>query len=202
MKPADIRSKTERKYRTHILDFPYPKPYCEDQNNVKAILLGCDPSNNHNKRLPYVFAIGSGDPVFTQFISSWKKSLKAIGLDFGCVYIQNLCQNYFDAETSENKIWKLIAELWIPVLKKELEIFDTSTPVLLTSEVLYEVLLKNPKEKRKAVDFYERKMPIPISASENKLERPLIPLYRHYKYNIEKSEWAEYRDSIIEFLYD
>ena len=70
----------------------------------------------------------------------------AINLSFDSVYVQNLCRNYFEHEASKNKIWKEVAELWIPDLKKELEIFDLSTLVLLSAQVLLEVLINDKKE--------------------------------------------------------
>jgi hypothetical protein len=196
MTPTEIRNKLKPEDRERVLDHPYPKAYCHDLNNVKAILLGCDPSNNHNKHLPYVFALESGDKKFNSFLKSWESSLEAIDLRFEMVYIQNLCRNYFEHETSQNKIWKEVAELWIPELKKELAVLDPEIPILLTSELLYEVLLKNPDEKVRAIDFYEMNMPIPIKSADNKLGRPLIPFYRHYKYQIDKVEWKPYRKRV------
>lgn len=37
-----------------------------------------------------------------------------------------------------------------------------------------------------------------LVASEDKLEWPPIPFNRHYKYNIEKSEWEGYKRRIID----
>lgn len=199
MTPNEIRTRLgEESNGSLILDFPYPKPYFKNPDNVRAILLGCDPSNKHNKHLPYVFALESGDKIFNVFLKSWGRSLQAIGLSFDVVYVQNLCRNYFEHETSKNKIWKEVAELWIPELKDELAMLDPSIPILLTSEVLYDVLLKNPEAKVRAIEFYELKAPIPINASDNKLDRPLIPFYRHYKYDITK--WEKYRNCIPKYL--
>lgn len=198
MSPVEIRNQLDPKYQSEVLDFAYPKLYCKNPNQVKAILLGCDPSNSHSKNLPYVFALESGLPIFRSFISSWNRSLGAINLGFDTVYVQNLCRNYFEHETSKNKIWKEVAKLWIPDLKKELEIFDLSIPVLLSAQVLLEALINDKKEMERARGFYNQKIPIPIKSTNNKLGRPLIPFYRHYVYNIRN--WEGYRNSIVECI--
>lgn len=169
----------------------FPKPYwnkSKDPNKVKAVYLGCDPTNKGNIPFDYAFAHGCNEPGFKRFITLHTKQIEAIGLEWESVYTQNLCQNYFMKETSKNiKIWKEAAiKVWIPVLKAELDnLFDSSIPVLLTSQLLLDVLLnedllegnKRPA-KYDAANFYKRKTEIPVPANQNKLERPLIPLYR------------------------
>ncbi|MCK5278007.1 MAG: hypothetical protein KAK04_05700 [Cyclobacteriaceae bacterium] len=195
MTPEEIRSKLlDESSRSLILDDPYPEAYYKDLDNVKAILLGCDPSNNYRVKFPYVFALQFDDSRFNAFKSNWKRSLGAINLGFDTVYIQNLCRNYFEHETSKNKIWKQVAELWIQELKEELDILTPNIPVLLSSEMLYQVLLNSDIEKVKAKDFYELKVPFLIKPTGNKLNRPLIPFYRHYRYDI--SKWERYKNSL------
>lgn len=170
----------------------FPKPYwnkSKDPKKVKAVYLGCDPTNKGNIQFDYAFAHGCNNPGFKRFVTLHTKQLKAIGLDRESVYTQNLCQNYFKEETSRNiKIWKEAAiKVWIPVLKAELDnLFDSSIPVLLTSQLLLDVLLnedllegnKRPA-KYDAANFYKPDPEIiPVPANQNKLERPLIPLYR------------------------
>lgn len=175
-----------------------PKPYPEKINNPKAILIGCDPSNNHNIRFKYVFALERTNKKFEGFLKSWDCSLCAIGLNFNKIYTQNLCRNYFKKETSKNKIWYKAAEIWIPELKKELDQFDKDVPVLMSSEYIYKSLLKNKKDFIKASAFYNCTKNIPISSKLNKLDRPLIPFYRHFKYSINKYPFYQIR--VIEIL--
>ena len=73
--------------------------------------------------------------------------MEVIDLNWEMVYTQNLCRNYFKSETSKNKIWKQAAEIWIDILKEELDdLFSTKILVLLTSQLLFDVLLKEKND--------------------------------------------------------
>ncbi len=177
---------------------PFPKPYRKDISKIKAIYLGCDPSNSHSHTLPYVFALESGFPIFKKFLKDHESNLNQVGLSWETVYVQNLCQNYFKKETADNwKLWKEVAKWWIPILKDELKQFDSSIPVMLTSAYLYKVL-KNG-DKFKPMDYYECTQPIPVPAEESKLERPLIPFYRNRRkvnYHLTNPKWIAYKERI------
>jgi hypothetical protein len=181
-----------------VLDYPYPKPYPETPMNVKTIMLGCDPSNRHYKDLKYVFAIGRGGK-FSGFLSSFQKNLNAIDLTFETVYSQNLCRNYFRVESGCNPYWDDFAKRWIDSLKRELSIFPENMPILLTSEMLLRVLANRPI--RSASDFYSQRIEIPIVKEENKLNRPLIPFYRHPRYILYSGRCNEYRDRVIKIIH-
>jgi len=179
-----------------------PKAYPPNPNlgNIKAILLGCDPSNKHSQELPYVFAINSGLRIFERFLNDLRSNLSEIGLNFESVYSQNLCRNYFKEETYMNPDWKNAAKYWIPILKEELTMFDVNIPVLLTSEILYKVLIEKGVRKHKAADFYNCRVDIPVPISNNKLERPLIPFYRNRRkvdYHLSNPNWDCYKKRII-----
>jgi hypothetical protein len=194
LKPEDLR----KKYGNRILLNAYPKPYPDKPSGTKAILLGCDPSNIHCNSLPYVFAINSSHKVFAPFVKQWDKMLDVIGLTRDTVYIQNLCRNYFTEESSKNKIWATVAKEWIPVLKDELKRFDKDIPVLLTSELLYKVLVEK-RPLTRAADFYNLRegLVFPIPAEENELNRPLIPFYRHRDYNlVPEDKFPGYKDAV------
>lgn len=187
----------------------FPKAYCTNKLEVKAIYLGCDPSNKHSNALPYAFALESGLKVFQPFINSHKENLEVIGLGWESVYVQNLCQNYFQEETSKNlRIWKKAAkEFWIAQLKEELDTqFEQNVPVLLTSQYLLEILGKGGIEKIKAPEFYNCSVDIPIPAEQNELGRPLIPMYRgkspklKISYHLKYQEWEPYKSKIVQFL--
>ena len=171
---------------------------------VKAIYLGCDPTNNsYNIEFEYAFAHEYKGPEFEQFLKMHTDQLEQIDLDWNRVYCQNLCRNYFTEETGVNKIWKKVAEeFWIERLKEELSVFDPEIPVLLTSQLLLEVLGDKETAKYSAPDIYECRTAIPVPADKNKLGRPLIPVYRgkspRYKvsYHLKNKQWEKYRDLI------
>jgi hypothetical protein len=172
---------------------PFPMPFYCDLSKVKAIYLGCDPSNTkYNQRFDYVFALPSGDDYgFRQFVRSHHSNLDEVGLSWETVYVQNLYQNYFTKETSKNyEDWKRATKIWIEHLRTELAIFSESVPVLLTSELLYKVLVREPEFHRKVSEFYKAPRNAPITSVRNALGRPLIPVYRHYKYALAK--WPKY----------
>jgi len=181
---------------------PFPKAYCKNIEEVKAIYLGCDPSNQHSQNLPYAFALESELNIFNSFIKSHEKNLNCIGLSWDNVYVQNLCQNYFKEETSKNfKVWKAAANMhWIEHLKNELDSrFKPEIPVFLTSQYLLDVLADSKWARILAPEFYECIKPIPIPANENKLNRPLIPMYRgksklyDVSYHLKYNKWENYR---------
>lgn len=187
-----------QQYPDKVLNLAYPKAYPNgtfDPKNIKGIVLGCDPSNFSNNgktvELETVFGI-SGKGQDKRYFKGVLDNLKQIGLLLENMYVQNLCQNYFYAITSENEIWEEVAKLWAVSLKKELTDLKIpeNVPVFLTSEKLYHVLLKEGKEKHKAKDLYTNPTLTPIKAGDNLLGRPLIPLYRHYAYNLDK--WKDY----------
>lgn len=188
---------------------PFPKPFFKDPNQVKAIYLGCDPSTTRKHEFKYAFAIGHENRHFKGFVTQHANNLDKVGLKLDQVYVQNLCQNYFKKETSKNlKVWKAAAnEFWIEYLRKELdELFDPDIPVLLTSQYLLEVLGDGKWKKVQAPDFYQCKIDIPIPANENKLGRPLIPMYRgksrsfKVSYHLKNEDWKEYRLRIKSYL--
>jgi len=164
---------------------PFPKHYPEKvkAEKVKAIYLGCDPTNKHTDKLPYVFALEDTPQELKAFVTMHSNQIKALGLTWNDVFVQNLCRNYFMDETNGViTFWKKVAkEYWIGKLKEELDDLKipNTVPILLSSIYLYEVLVDDAKWKKKiAPDFYNCKEDIPIPADKNKLGRPLIPLYR------------------------
>jgi len=157
MTENEILKELHFKFGDLILNNSFPKPYCKNLDTVKAILLGCDPTNKFSANLPYVFALESGLPIFNSFIAHWERSLNEIGLSLNNVYIQNLCKNYFVTETSCNRKWDKVARFWIPYLKEELCMFPKNIPVLLSSERLYKVLLNDDVGANKAIEIYQGK---------------------------------------------
>ena len=182
---------------------PFPDVWPVPISSVKAIYLGCDPTNKkYDNRFKYAFELPTGKEYhFGPFVKSHLRTLKEIRLDWGSVYAQNLCQNYFTEETNKNlEEWKKAAKIWIPILRTDLEVFGSNIPVLLTSEVLYKVLLKPKVTPISAKDFYacNEFAPIPIPPEANEISRPLIPCYRHWKYSLTK--WTPYRDTVVQHL--
>ncbi|RLD12058.1 hypothetical protein DRI50_09480 [candidate division KSB1 bacterium] len=209
MQEKEIIKKLVELYPNHVLPIEkLPRAYCPGgASHVKAIYLGCDPSNVHSTELPYVFAHECNLNIFNAFIKAHTEQLQHIGLDWHSVYAQNFCQNYFKKETSKNPIWKKAAqEFWIDHLVDELEQFDNSVPVLLTSQYLLQVLGTDGYENIPAKEFYECIQSIPIPADKNKLNRALIPVYRGrnpnlgVSYHLKNDKWKMYRESIKGFI--
>jgi hypothetical protein len=168
-----------------------PTPFYYNPKQVKAIVLGADPSNFTDKgktrRLTKAFGIGDGDSRYFQGIL---KNLKEVGLGLEDIYVDNIIQNYLESETSNNKDWYKIAETNIPLLKGRLDKLDKSReiPVLLTAEKIYKVLLNDDIKRKKASELYSKESSIPISSLENKLRRPLIPFFRNKDYSLSNQE--------------
>jgi hypothetical protein len=167
-----------------------PSYFCSKPSNIKAFVLGCDPTAfNKNKELK-VFnkAFGlekeSKNPYFARILSN----LKLIGITLNDIYVQNLIPEYQELESSKNKKWMKTASLNILPRKEEFDVIDPnhSIPVFLTSELLYIALIKEGRQKYKAIDFYKNPELVPIPADASKLARPLIPFYRHYSYNLNR----------------
>lgn len=205
MTDLEVISQLKGKYGAGIKDIvPFPKPYMIDKGQVKAIYLGCDPSNRSNDTFEYAFALGGTNRRYNQFISSHQRDLNVVGLNWDDLYVQNLCRNYFQDETSKNlKLWKQAArEFWIERLYNELRIFPTSVPILLTSQYLLDVLALDGCEKLAPIDFYECRQSIPVPPDKNLLGRPLIPFYRGRNprlkkwYKLSSGNWSEYCKSV------
>lgn len=197
---AELR-RTFPKFADRIYDYPFPKPYCKDKKTVRAIYLGCDPSNNYVHDMKYVFMIGHEHSKFNSFKKFHKTNLNEVGLDWDSVYTQNICRNYFSKETSANlTFWRKAAVWWLERLKRELDQFPKDIPVLLTSQYLHEVLVNGSDSLIKAVEYYKLRREIPIPPTKNVLDRPLIPLYRGKNPNLKKNyhliNWREYKERV------
>ena len=166
------------------------KPFCFNLSQVKAFVLGCDPTNFSDNGstvvLDYVFGIGQDNRYFKDILNN----LNQIGLHLEDIYIQNLIPHYLEEETSRNRHWQAKAKGFISERKKEFDRIDKKgkKPVFLTSELLYEVLLLHGETKVKAKELYNFTAPVPIPPEDNLMERPLIPLYRHKDYKLEKHQ--------------
>ena len=174
-----------------------PEPYY-GKGKIKAILLGADPTNDGIKKnrgikiLNTVFGIDSEFEKY--FFGPQLVNLKAIELNKDNLYIQNVCRNYFTEETSQNKEWKKVARIWLPMLSQELELLDAKLPVLVTAEKIMKVLVNNVPS---AKDIYSMKQK-PTFFSEI-LNRNLIPLYRHPKYYLSKN-WSDYKEHLKQVI--
>lgn len=187
------------RFPDHIVNrIDWPEPYCVDYQEVSAIVLGCDPtafdSNGQLIQFKVVFGIGGQDG---RYFSVIEKNLERIGLHLSDIYVQNLCQNYFAFETAKNKIWQEAAQWWIEELKNELAIFPESIPILLTSESLYRVVLNPGTRARSARYLYSHPDEIPILPDTNRLQRDLVPLYRHWDYRLSEQCNKPYRARLM-----
>ena len=166
-----------------------PEPYCEDIRNVKAIVLGCDPSNKEGNTFEKVFDLGNSNRFFWNI----ENNLNLIGLSRSDIYMDNLCRNYFTVETSENKVWYEIAiGLWVPYQKTELDkLFPPEIPVLATSHYILKAICYKKYYTGKNEEYYNNCLL--IKPCQNTLRRTVIPFFRHYYYKLEN--WPDYANS-------
>ena len=177
------------------------KAFCYNKNKVKAFVLGADPTNKSDsgkrKELNTVFAIGSGE---ARYFDPMLKNLELLGLTLKDIYVQNLVQEYLEEETSKNPNWEKYAEKWCSITKKEFDDIDPNgkVPVFVTAERIFKFLFieKAPSAK----EIYNGSFPFLTEASFCRLQRPLIPLYRHYEYALDKPEWLAYRNRLIQLF--
>ena len=176
-----------------------PLPYFQNIENVKAIVLGADPSNLQNNTFQYAFGLEKGEksPFFIKIL----ENLNHIRLDLSAIYAQNLCRNYFTKVTDENPYYHDIAKkYWLPLLKNELDsLFSTDIPVFVTAWKVMEVIAPSSKKfrNRKSAIFRDG-----VVFKENELNRPAFALFRggHGYYNLDREDWKDYRKTIIEAL--
>ncbi|HPE09233.1 MAG TPA: hypothetical protein P5514_12345 [Bacteroidales bacterium] len=170
-----------------------PKPFYHDLGQVKAILLGADPTNNGVKGNPGLkeldFVFGINSPFEEDFFRLQKANLSDIGLSKDDLYIQNVCRNYFIEQTGGNSHWNQIAEVWLPFLNEELSILPKQISVLATAERIMQVLVGKIQ---KAEVMYSMQHPPPLYSE--KIGRKVYPLYRHWKYRINR--WNGYQNML------
>ncbi|MDV7186108.1 hypothetical protein R3X25_02340 [Lutibacter sp. TH_r2] len=196
MKEKEILLKLQQEYPVVNKLYPFPDPFIGD-SEIKAIVLGADPShivNETPKPLKKVFQLDNPTSPYWRSIQQNINQLNGLTIDN--LYVQNLCRNYFNKETSKNTDWIEIARnYWSPFLKIELDVaFDKSIPILMTTEFILNSVLKDPNQKIKAKNIYTNC--ISIAPEDNLLGRELIALYRHFHYSLKKDEWSEYNKFI------
>lgn len=153
---------------------PFPKQFYRNLADVKAIVLGADPSNPENKKLEYVFGLeNESSPYFTPIL----KNLGQLDLSLDNIYVQNLCPNYFVDVTDENDGYLNIAEkYWLPVMKMELDSqFSPDVPVFVTAwKPLIALVPEAAQYQNNKISIYENT----IVFMNNKLDHPVIALFR------------------------
>ncbi len=173
-----------------------PKPFCFNKSRVKAFVLGADPTNYSDKgnraELTYAFGIGQNPNYFRAILNN----LNLLDIHLEDVYIQNLLSGYQEKETGKNKDFIEKGKANSSLVASEFNKVDPSKkiPVFLTAEDIYKALIKNGKNMFSAESIYQLAVECPMKASSNLLDRPLIPLYRHTKYDL--SKWSDYSNHI------
>lgn len=166
---------------------PFPEPFRGD-GSIKAIILGADPSNPDGNILHTVFDLNLQGKRDRRYFSAIEQNIGEIGLEYRNIYVQNVCRNYFEKVTYKHKSnWKKAAALWLPILKKELDgFFPRDIPVLATTEIILQILLKNKQDFRHVADYYSLKEPTPIPENQNHMGRDVFPFYRSLHYTLHK----------------
>ena len=167
----------------------------------RAFVLGCDPTAfmDKEKKVLKEFKTVFGLDKDRRYFAGILSNLEALGLAQDDVYVQNLVTEYLGKETSQNKTeWREKAKKRIIERKEEFDKEDPSgkLPVFLTSYLLYEVLLNDGLKRKTAKELYDGIEIIP--ASSNLLNRPLVPLFRHYKYGHKNQ--AEFFNKVAELF--
>ncbi|MDD3627761.1 MAG: hypothetical protein PHV06_10640 [bacterium] len=178
-----------------------PEAFCINPHQFKAFVLSCEPNafdkNKNRHELEYIFDMGNDERYF----SSVFNNLVRIGLSLEDLYVQNIVTDYQATETAKNKNWLRTAQNYIPKRKEEFDTVDPSfkKPVFLTSEYLYRLLLNDDLKRLRAYELYKLECTIPIPEQNNKLDRPLFPLYRHPMYNLKN--WDNYIKKVKDYFF-
>lgn len=200
IREKELIGKLEAEYKNYFYNkYTIPKPYFENLESVRAVLLGSNPmAVGESAGAEYVFDLKDFNkqighsPIFGNIYNN----LNAVGLDLWDIYAQNLCKNYFINLSVHDDIWVEIATHWAELIRMELDtLFDKKIPVLITAPWMLRPLVDNLKE---PVYYYEKKKFIP--AEENKLGRTLIPFFRQGDYSLLDPRWREYKEAIIKAL--
>lgn len=153
-------------------------------SKIRAIVLGCDPTAFKNKiQVPLKTAFGIGQDG--RYFAGIKANLALLNIGLDNIFVQNLIPQSRNVESSTDPDWIQFAQSYIPDRVKEFDNLDPSRaiPVFLTSELLYKALLNKDQFPKKPIEIYNNENEVIISASANKLFRPLIILYRHPAYS-------------------
>lgn len=169
---------------TKYLCYGVPCEYVKKRKDVKAIILGADPSNFSNSgetvKIKTVFDLGGQDERYFRSILT---NINEVGLNLKNIYVQNLVRNFMTEETAKNKLWLDFVELWKPLLKQDLDLLNPgkNIPVFATAECILNSLLNPDVKKIPAKEYFEKC--IVIKPEQNFLERTIIPCFRrHYPY--------------------
>lgn len=196
IREKELIGKLESEYKNYFYNkFHIPKPYFENLEGVKVVLLGSNPmAVGESAGAEYVFDLKDfnkqrgHNPIFGNIY----KNLNAVGLDLWDIYAQNLCKNYFINLSVHDDIWVEIATHWAEVIKMELDtLFDKKIPVLITAPWILKPLVENLKEPH----FYYEKKKF-IYAEENKLGRELIPFFRQEDFSLLDPKWKDYKEAV------
>lgn len=182
--------------RTDITNLPEP---FKGNHELKAILLGADPTNNgiRNKpglvQLDKVFGINS--EYEKDYFSIHLINLNAIGLEKDNLYIQNVCRNYFYKQTTENKQWPDFAKIWKPYLIEDLKAINANVPILATSGEIFTFLtgVKGP-----FTNIYSMETTSPFYSVDFK--RNVFPLFRAIAYIFRKGKHLKYREHLKNYF--
>ena len=191
MNPQTVVDQLSEKYKSLIWkSYPLPKAYIGN-DNIKAIILGADPTHIVNQVPVQITKVFDLDNPKSPYWRGINRKLQMIrGLSINNVHVENVCRNYFTIETSKNKNWvKIARENWIPFLKKELDMhYPVEVPILITTEFILNAIIIDIKKTISASTIY--KECLLIEGEMNLLNREIIAFYRHPYYSLKR--WPEY----------
>lgn len=185
--------------KSYYCSYGIPHEHSVKSKNVKAIILGTDPSNfsNNGKTviMTHVFDLQNSR---AHYFNNINNNIRMLGLNKESIYVQNVVRNYMTKESPDNKLWFDFAELWKPILMEDLDKLDPKMelPVFATAECILNVLLNFPDEQKIPANKYYNDRII-VHPEENYLGRNLIPCFRR---NFKYSEFPLYVEYIKKFI--
>jgi len=195
---------------TYFRDFcidntKFPEAFAEKPENIKAIVLGADPTNPQGNFFEYVFGLENpNSPYFRSILMN----LATIDLNLGNIYVQNLCPNYFTNETDKNIAYESIAsKYWLAYLKEDLDLrFNSHVPVLITAwKPLLVVAPDAEKFKDKKIAIYSQA----VIFNQNFLGRPVFAFFRGGRrlgfngfYDLKFPGFSEYKAQIKRCIFE
>lgn len=178
---------------------PFPKAFKGDKK-TKTIVLGADPTHITKDGITDIKVVFNlCKSVKYRYWNSIERNINQLGLELNDLYVQNICRNFFEQETSKHKqLWIAVAQnFWIEKLKKELDsLFEKDIPILMTTQFILQAALKSKSDFLPAQKVYNECLF--FSRENNFLDRNLYALYRHPLYSLEN--YHKYADFLRETI--
>ena len=189
----------QKQYQGSIAENLFPKPW-KPKGQLKAIVLGADPSNDKGDRFEHPFGLNDselGEKKQDARYSFWlRQNLKALNISLNNILVQNVVPFYLKADTGKNKNWHQIASLCVSTLTQELDELDPSKriPVLASCREVFELMAKDETILEETNTYYHQCKS--LSPFETKIGREVIFFSRSRAYYLDNKGLEKYRDFV------